>query len=167
MPAYKRGLKIGTGWNYREAALGTAGTKGKFTGNDIGKALKLVSDSTYDLCGPGDEIEEILYALAAQQPTVNNGFQIGTICDDGQFLGIVDSGTVAVKDYLVSGDNAASIGASIRPAGKETTNYARVRKYTAGGGDPATPIHKWRVVSILVNVSSGGVGSVVLAERVR
>lgn len=165
MPAYKRGLKIGTGWNYRDAALGDSSTKGQYTDKDFGKALKLDTDSTYVLCAAGDEIEEILDALAAQQSTVNNGFQIGTIRDDGQFLGIVDNGTVAVKDYLLSGDNAGSLGQSIRIAGKETTNYCRVRKYTPGVDDPATPVHKWRVVSILTG--NGGVGSVVLAERVR
>lgn len=165
MPAYKRGLKIGTNWNYREAALGDATTKGKYTDKDYGKALKLNADSTYVLCSAGDQIEEIFYALASQQSTVNDGYQIGTICDDGQFLGIVDNGTVAVKDYLVSGDNAGSLGESIRIAGKETTNYARVRKYTPGAEDPAKPAFAWRVVSILSG--SGGVGSVVLAERVR
>lgn len=165
MANYKRGLKIGTAWNNRDAALGSSGTKGKFTDKDFGKGLKLVSDSTYDLCAAGDQIEEILVALATQQSTVNNGFQIGTICDDGQFLGIVDNGTVAVKDYLVSGDNAGSIGASIRPAGKDTTNYCRVRKYAPQAGDPVKPAFAWRVVAI--HSGNGGVGSVVLAERVR
>lgn len=165
MPAYKRNLKIGTAWNYREAALGAGATKGQFTDKDFGKALKLSSDSTYDLCAAGDQIEEIFDALASQQSTVNNGYQIGTIRDDGQFYGIVDNGTVAVKDYLVSGDNIGSIGVSILPAGKDTTNYCRVRKYTPGADDPAKPAHAWRVVSILSG--NGGVGSVVLAERVR
>ena len=79
MPAYKRGQKIGTQWNYREAALGSAGNKGTFTDKDFGKPLKLVADSTYDLCADGDEIEEVLQALATQQSTVNGGYQIGTI----------------------------------------------------------------------------------------
>ena len=107
MPTYKRGLKIGTGWNRREAALGGVSTKGLFTDKDKGKPLKLVSDSTYDICADGDEIEEVLVALAGQQPTVNGGYQIGTICDDGQFLGVVGSATVAVGDFLVAGAQAA------------------------------------------------------------
>ena len=65
MPAYKRGQKIGTQWNYREAALGSAGNKGTFTDKDFGKPLKLSADSTYDVCGDGDEIQEILVAIAS------------------------------------------------------------------------------------------------------
>lgn len=158
MPTYKRGLKIGTGWNRREAALGGVSTKGLFTDKDKGKPLKLVSDSTYDICADGDEIEEILVALAGQQPTVNNGYQIGTICDDGQFLGVVGSGTVAVKDFLVAGAQAA-IGQLTDPI-KPTTALAKVKK----AATPAALTYRWRVVSILSG--NGAVGSVVLAERV-
>lgn len=158
MPTYKRGLKIGTGWNRREAALGGVSTKGLFTDKDKGKPLKLVSDSTYDICADGDEIEEILVALAGQQPTVNGGYQIGTICDDGQFLGVVGSGTVAVKDFLVA-DAQAAIGVLTDPL-KPTTALAKVKK----AATPASLTYRWRVVSILSG--NGAVGSVVLAERV-
>lgn len=158
MPTYKRGLKIGTGWNRREAALGGVSTKGLFTDKDKGKPLKLVSDSTYDICADGDEIEEILVALAGQQPTVNGGYQIGTICDDGQFLGVVGSGTVAVKDFLVA-DAQAAIGVLTNPL-KPTTALAKVKK----AATPASLTYRWRVVSILSG--NGAVGSVVLAERV-
>lgn len=158
MPTYKRGLKIGTGWNRREAALGGVSTKGLFTDKDKGKPLKLVSDSTYDICADGDEIEEILVALAGQQPTVNNGYQIGTICDDGQFLGVVGSATVAVGDYLVA-DAQAAIGQLTDPL-KPTTALAKVKK----AATPADLTFRWRVVSILSG--NGAVGSVVLAERV-
>lgn len=163
MPAYKRGLKIGTQWNYREAALGSAGNKGTFTDKDIGKPLKLAADSTYDVCAAGDEIEEILYALAAQQATVNNGYQIGTICDDGQFLGIIDDVTeaLAVGKYVVSGTQNA-LGTRNSPAGKETTGYAKVR--CVADANRAAMLNKWRIVSIL---SGAGVGAIVLCERVR
>lgn len=164
MPAYKRGLKIGTAWNYRDAALGTSGNKGQFTDKDFGKPLKLVADSTYDVCAAGDEIEEIFDALAAQQSTVNNGYQIGTIRDDGQFLGIIDDVTepVAVGKYVVSGAQAA-LGTRNSPAGKETTAYAKVR--CVANADRAAMLNKWRIVSI--QTGSGAVGTIVLVERVR
>lgn len=163
MPAYKRGLKIGSAWNYREAALGSSGNKGTFTDKDKGKPLKLAADSTYDICAAGDEIEEIFEALAAQQSTVNNGYQIGTIRDDGQFLGIIDDITEApaIGKYVVSGTQAA-LGTLNGPAGKETTGYAKVR--CIANANRAAALNKWRIVSIL---SGSGVGAVVLCERVR
>lgn len=163
MPAYKRGLKIGTGWNYRDAALGSSGNKGQFTDKDFGKPLKLVADSTYDICAAGDEIEEILDAIAAQQSTVNNGFQIGTIRDDGQFLGIIDDVTepLAVGKYVVAGAQAA-LGTRNAPAGKETTAFAKVR--CVANNTRASILNKWRIVSIQ---SGSGVGAIVLVERVR
>lgn len=162
MPAYQRGLKIGSGWNYREAALGTDATKGKFTDQDLSKPLKMVGFSTYDVCAAGDEIEETLDAIAAQQPTVNDGFQIGTIRDNGQFLGIIDDVTVPLTPgaYVVAGAQEV-LGKSNSPAGKETTFYAKVR--CAEAADVAAHAKKWRVVSRLKG--TGGVGTIVLVER--
>lgn len=157
MPAYKRGQKIGTQWNYREAALGSAGNKGTFTDKDFGKPLKLVADSTYDLCADGDEIEEVLQALATQQSTVNGGYQIGTIRNDGTAMAIT-TGTVAVGTIVVAGANAA-LGTLNDPA-KPTTAYMKVK----AAGTPASVVHKWRVVSILSG--NGTAGSVVLIERI-
>lgn len=164
MAAYQRGLKIGSNWNRRDAALGSAETKGKFTSQDLSKPLKLVGYSSYDICAAGDEIEEVLDALAAQQPTVNNGFQIGTIRDDGQFLGIIDDVTVPVTAgaYLVSGAQEV-IGKSNSPQGKETTFYAKVRCVAEAGVAELT--HKWRIVAL--HKGTGAVGTIVLAERVR
>ena len=157
MPAYKRGQKIGTQWNYREAALGSAGNKGTFTDKDFGKPLKLVADSTYDLCADGDEIEEVLQALATQQSTVNGGYQIGTIRNDGTAMAIT-TGTVAVGTIVVAGANAA-LGTLNDPA-KPTTAYMKVK----AAATPASVVHKWRVVSILSG--NGTAGSVVLIERI-
>ncbi len=160
MPAYKRGLKIGSAWNYREAALGSATTKGKFTDKDFGKPLKLSADSTYDVCADGDEIQEIFYALAAQQSTVNDGFQIGTICDNGQFLGIIKGSTVAkVGDYVVSAAQN-DLGKTNAPAAQLTTAFANVKPSPAG----TTPVVKWRIVSI--KKGNGSADSQVLCEKV-
>lgn len=161
MASYKRNQKIGHAWNYREAALGSAGTKGTFTDKDFGKPLKLVADSTYDVCGDGDEIEEILEALAGQQPTVNNGFQIGTIRNDGTALAIVGSGTVSIGTIVVSAAQAA-LGTLNNPA-KPTTSYLKVK--SAGDATAQKAVtHKWRVVSI--HSGGGTAGSIVLIERV-
>lgn len=163
MANYKRGHKIGTAWNYRDAALGAAGNKGTFTDNDFGKPLKLAADSTYDVCADGDEIEEVFEALASQQSTVNGGYQIGTIRNDGTALAIVGSGTVAVKDIVVASAQAA-LGTSNSPAGKPTTAFMKVK--VAGDATAQKAVtHKWRVVSIRTGV--GAVGSEVLLERVR
>ena len=159
MPAYKRGLKIGSAWNYREAALGSANTKGKFTDKDFGKPLKLVSDSTYDVCADGDEIEEIFTALAAQQSTVNDGFQIGTIYDNGQFLAIIKGATVAkVGDYVVAAAQN-DMGVTNAPAAQLTTAFAFVKPAGA-----TKPTFKWRIVSI--KKGNGSEGSQVLCEKV-
>lgn len=160
MAQYKRGQKIGTGWNYREAALGSAGTKGTFTDKDFGKPLKLAADSTYDVCADGDEIEEIFEALAGQQPTVNDGFQIGTIRNDGTALAI-SVGTIAIGNIVVAAAQAA-LGTLNNPA-KPTTAYAKVKVAGDAAAQKAVT-HKWRVVSIQ---SGGGAdGSIVLIERV-
>lgn len=167
MAVYKRNLKIGTALNYREAALGGATTKGLFSDKDFGKPLKLSSDSTYDVCADGDEIEEIFEALASQQTTVNGGYQIGTIRDDGTHRAIVGSGTVVVGTIVVAAAQAA-IGVSNSPAGKPTTFYAKVKAPGTGVADTAAQkavTFKWRVVSILTG--SGSVGDEVLIERVR
>lgn len=161
MATYKRGQKLGTAWNYREAALGTAGTKGTYTDKDFGKPLRLVADSTYAICEDGEEIEEILEALAAQQTTVNGGYQMGTIRDDGTFRGIVGAGTVIIGTIVVSAAQAA-IGTSNSPAGKPTTAFAKVK--SAGDATAQAAVKsRWRVVSILTG--TGAVGDEVLVER--
>lgn len=162
MATYKRGQKIGSAWNYREAALGSAGNKGTFTDKDFGKPLKLVADSTYDVCGDGDEIEEILEAMAAQQTTVNGGYQIGSIRNDGTALAIVGSGTVTVGTIVVASAQAA-IGTSNSPAGKPTTAFVKVKSAGDAAAQKAV-VHKWRVVSI--RTGTGAVGDEVLIERV-
>jgi len=162
MPSYKRGQKIGTAWNYREAALGSTDTKGKFTDKDFGKPLKLVADSTYDVCADGDAIEEILEAIAAQQPTVNNGFQIGTIRDNGTALAIVGSGSVVIGDIVVAAAQEA-LGTSNSPASKPTTAFTKVKSAGDAAAQAAVKF-KWRVVSI--KAGSGAAGSEVLIERI-
>ena len=160
MATYKRGHKIGTAWNYREAALGSSGNKGTFTDKDFGKPLKLVADSTYDVCADGQEIEEILTALASQQTTVNGGYQIGTIRNNGDALAIVGSGSVAIGDIVVAAAQAA-IGTLNNPA-KPTTAYLKVK--VAGDATAQAAVkHKWRVVSI--HSGNGSANSVVLIER--
>lgn len=162
MAAYKRNLKIGSGWNYREAAIGTDATKGTFTDKDFGKPLKLVADSTYGLCADGDQIEEVFEALATQQTTVNGGYQIGTIRDDGQARAIVGSGTVTIGAYVVAAAQAA-IGTSNSPSAKPTHAYMKVKVAGDAAAQAATTF-KWRVVAI--HTGSGGVNSEILIERV-
>lgn len=160
MPAYKRGQKIGTQWNYREAALGSAGNKGTFTDKDFGKPLKLAADSTYDVCGDGDEIQEILVAIASQQSTVNGGYQIGTIRNDGTARAVTTA-TVVIGDIVVSSAQAA-LGTLNIPA-KPTTAAMKVR--SAGDATAQAAVkYRWRVVAILSG--SGSAGSEVLIERV-
>lgn len=163
MASYKRGQKIGTAWNYRECALGSSGNKGTFTDADFGKPLKLAADSTYDVCADGNEIEEVFEALAAQQSTVNGGYQIGTIRDNGTARAIVGAGTVAIGNIVVASAQAA-LGTSNSPAGKPTTAFMKVK--VAGDATAQAAVKfRWRVVAILVNVGGGGVGSEILIER--
>lgn len=162
MATYKRGQKIGTGWNYREAAIGSAGNKGTWLDNDFGKPLKLVADSTYDLCVDGDEIEEILEALAAQQSTVNNGYQIGTIRDNGTALAIIVGANAPIGSIVVS-STQNDVGTSNSPVEKPTTAFMKVK--IAGDATAQKAVtRKWRIVSFITG--SGAAGSQALIERV-
>lgn len=127
---------------------------------EVGKFVKLVGESRYNLCAVGDEIEGVIVAM---EVATQDAFSIGSVQKNGRVSVTFDgiqatpgTGTVAIGDYVVCGTPLAKGTALTFPAGP------KVCKATAA----ATGIvHTWRVVS-LGSAGSGAVGTAGLIERV-
>lgn len=125
---------------------------------DVGKLVKLVAESRYDLCAVGNEIEGRLEGVETGS---QDNYSIGTVLRDGRITVTFDglqatpgTGTLAIGDYVVAGTPVAKGTALSAPV--------KVCKATAA----ATGIvHKWRVVS-LGAAGTGAVGTTGLIERV-
>lgn len=143
------------------ARLGAGtGAANQLTDAELGKFVKLVGDSRFDLCAVGNEIEGRITAL--ENATLDN-YTIGSVqrnCRmevmfDG-LQGTPGTGAVAIGDYVVAGTPVAKGTALVWPA------PAKVCKATAAGN---TLNFKWRVIS-LGAAGTGAVGTVGLVERV-
>lgn len=142
----------------RTVNLGTKANK--FGSAEIGKAVKLVSADTYDLCEAGDAIEGIVtsseYALTG---ATRGGLSVGGIVCSG-YIEVVCEAVLAVKDYVVAaaqptyGTPNPSIGNGAVPATK-------VQK---AGASPTAPF-LMRIVG-LGEVKTGAAGTVCIAEFV-
>lgn len=125
---------------------------------EVGKAVKLVASSRYDLCAVGNEIEGFVSSVNVD---TQDGYTIGAVQRNGRkevtFDGLQatpGTGTVAVGDYVVTGTTVAK--------GTALTAALKVCKATAA----ATGIvHKWRVIS-LGSAGTGAVGTTGLIEKV-
>jgi len=144
------------------ARLGAGtGSANWLTDAEVGKLVKLVGDSRYDLCAVGNEIEGRITAIDGGGSYDN--FTLGTVQTDCRMEVIFDgiqatpgTGTLAIGDYVVCGTPVAKGTALVFPA------TAKVCKATAA----ATGIvHKWRVVS-LGSAGTGAVGTAGLIEKV-
>lgn len=141
----------------KTARLGAGNTANdRFDEKEIGKFVKLVGESRYDLAAVGNEIEGYIAGL---EEATQGGFTIGSVVDRQRKYVVLDglqatpgTGTIAVGDYVVTGTAVAK--------GTKLTNYARVCKATSQG----TQNYKWRVIS-LGPVGTGAVGTVGLIER--
>jgi len=136
---------------------GTAANQ-RFTDADVGKLVRLVADSRYDLCGAATEIEGRVSAIEVSS---QDGYSIGSVQTKGRvtvtFNGLQASagtGAVAVGDYVLASTQAALNAVQSTPP--------NVVKATAAGN---TLNSKWRVVS-LGSAGTGAVGTVGLIERV-
>ena len=141
------------------ARLGAGtGSSNNWDDKEVGKFVKLVAESRYDLCSVGNEIEGIVSAL---EPATLDGYTIGSVRKEGRVTVTFDglqatpgTGTLAVGDYVVTGTASAK--------GTALTGAVKVCKATAA----ATGIvHKWRVVS-LGSAGTGAVGTTGVIERV-
>lgn len=123
------------------ARLGTAsGSANYVTTKEIGKPVKQIGDSLYNLCAAGDPIEG--FVVAVETYTADD-FSIGSVCANGRKRVTLDglqatpgTGVIAVGDYVVTGTVVAKDTALTIPP--------KVCKATS----QAASHFNWRVVSL-------------------
>lgn len=139
---------------------------------EVGKFVKLVAESRYDLCAVGNEIEGRIVAVNVDS---QDNFTIGSVQRDGRFEVTFDglqatpgTGTVALGDYVVCGTPVAKgtalvFGTPPKVCKATDLTFATTPAVTF---PPGTNLkHKWRVVS-LGSAGTGAVGTKGLIERV-
>ena len=143
------------------ARLGAGtGSANFMSDKEVGKFVKLVAESRYNLCAVGDEIEGV---IAGIETSSQDNYTIGSVRREGRCEVTFDglqatpgTGTVAIGDYVVCGT----------PVAKDTPlvfgTPVKACKATAAG---TAMNHKWRVIS-LGTAGTGAVGTAGLVERV-
>jgi hypothetical protein len=139
---------------------------------DEGKLVKLVGESRYDLCQPGDPIEGCIIAIS---PATSGGYSVGTVGEEDYLLTTADglqatpgTGTLNVGDYVVAGTLTAK--------GTQLTTFPKVCKATVQPGDvPGSltaasaqtlyALHAWRVISLGL-AGTGAVGTTICIQPV-
>ena len=137
------------------ARLGAgSGSANYVTDVEIGKSVKLVGDSQYNLCAAGDQIEGFITAVESYTA---DDYSIGSVNDEGRKRVMLDglqatpgTGTIAIGDYVVSG-TAVAKGTAV--------GVQKVCKATTQTG----MYFAWRVVSL---EGTGAVGQYAVIERV-
>ena len=140
------------------ARLGAGTTENdRLSDADVGKIVKLVGDSRYNLVAAGDAIEGL---IAAVESYTADGYSIGSVQvkdrKEVTFDGLqatAGTGVVAVGDYVVAGT----------PVAKGTALSAPVRACNATS-QPVAPF-MWRAVS-LDSAGTPAAGTVGVIERV-
>ena len=141
------------------ARLGAGTAEGdRLSDADVGKIVKLVGDSRYNLVAAvGDAIEGV---IAAVESYTADGYSIGSVQvtdrKEVTFDGLqatAGTGVVAIGDYVVAGTPVAK--------GTALSVPVRVCKATSQAAAP----FMWRVVS-LGSAGTGAVGTVGVIERV-
>ena len=140
------------------ARLGTAfGSANYLTDVEIGKPVKLIGDSLYNLCAAGDALEGFISSVESYTA---DDFSIGSVFSDGRKRVILDglqatpgTGVIAVGDYVVAG-TATVKGTAL------TSQCPKVCKATS----QAVAMHNWRVVSL---EGTTAVGQYATIERVK
>ncbi len=133
-----------------------AGNPNGLNDKDVGKFVKLVAESRYDLAAVGDEIEG---RISSVETAPQDGISIGGVMVEGRFAVTFDglqatgAGALAINDYVVCGTPVAK-GTSLGLVA------AKVRKATAAAN---TLNFKWRVVS-LGTAGTGAVGTTGVIE---
>jgi len=126
---------------------------GSWGSNDIGKIVKLASDSTVGAIAADDDIEGVL--VAVQPHTVNGGDGFGSVQRNKRFKAVVGAGhtgaDLAAGDFVVA--DGYSTGGGV---GSDDGGYPRIK-----GG--AGAVFKWRVLRLIDNGAAGGF---VIIERV-
>jgi hypothetical protein len=124
---------------------------------EVGKFVKLVADSRYDLCAVGNDIEA---RIAAVEAATQDNYSIGSVQKENRFevtfdglQGTPGTGTVTLNGIVVCGT----------PVAKGTALSAPAKVCLAT--TPANVVHKWRVVS-LGSAGTGAVGTTGIIERI-
>jgi len=135
----------------------TASAANKYGNTEVGKPVKLVGESRYDLAVAGDQIEGFIVAV---EPATSDDYNLGTVRPEGRKAVVFDglqatpgTGTVAIGDYVVSGsitaqNTALGAGPKVCKATTQTGMY-----------------YAWRVIS-LGTVGTGAVGTVGVIDRI-
>lgn len=125
---------------------------------EVGKFVRQIAESRFDLCSVGTEIEG---QIAALEVSTQDGFSIGTVQTGRRFDVTFDglqatpgAGVITIGSYVVCGTAVVKGTALIVPA--------RVCLATAAG---SSLNYKWRVVS-LGAAGTGAVGTTGLIERI-
>ena len=138
------------------ARLGAGtGSANYVTDVEIGKLVKLVGDSQYNLCAAGDQIEGVITAVEAYTA---DDYSIGSVNPEGRKRVTLDgiqatpgTGVCAVGDFVVAG--------SVVAKGTALSGPVKVCKATTQTG----MYFAWRIVSL---EGTGAVGQIALIERV-
>lgn len=139
------------------ARLGAgSGSANYVTDLEIGKPVKMVGDSQYNLCAAGDLIEG--FVTAVESYTADD-FSIGSIQNEGRKRVLLDglqatpgTGVCALLDLVVAGTAVAK--------GTAITTAPKVCKATS----QAVSLHNWRIVSL---EGTGAVGQYAVIERLK
>ena len=149
-------MKELVGTELKTARLGAgSGSANYVDDKEIGKPVKLVGDSQYNLCAAGDQIEAFVGAV---ETYTADDFSIGSVQTDGRKRVTLDglqatpgTGVCAVGDYVVAGTAVAK--------GTALTVPPKVCKATTQTG----MYYAWRIVSL---EGTGAVGQIAVIERI-
>lgn len=155
MAKFKMQPLIGTEPDTARLGAGS-GSANYVTDLEIGKPVKLVGDSQYNLCAAGDQIEGFINSV---ESWTADDFSIGSVYSEGRVKVTLDglqatpgTGVIAVGDYVVAGTPVAK-GTALAGA------YPKVCKATTQTG----MYFAWRVVSL---DGTTAVGQTATIERV-
>ena len=150
MAKFKMGPLVDTEVVTARLGAGT-GAANYVTDLEIGKFVKMVGDSQYNLCAAGDQIEG---QIAAVETYTADDYSIGSVQEEGRIRVTLDglqatpgTGTIAVGDYVVCGTPVAK-GTGLAGA------YPKVCKATTQTG----MYFAWRVVSLDGTTAVGQTG---------
>jgi hypothetical protein len=142
---------------------------------EVGKPVKYVAESRYDLCAAGDPIEGRINAVEAA--TMDN-YSIGSVQQKGRLQVTFDglqatpgTGTVTVGGFVVTGTVVAKGTALTAGVPMKVTLATQQPGVTEAGAvtdvndQLKVALYAWRVVS-LGSAGTGAVGTVGVVERV-
>lgn len=146
------------------------GSGNNLTDAEVGKFVKLVAESRYDLCAQGNEIEG---RIAAVEVATLDGYTIGSVQQGSKFMNVTfdglqatpGTGTLAVGDYVVCGTIVAkgtaqgNVPAKVCKATPLTFATTPAVNFPPG----SNLSFKWRVAS-LGSAGTGAVGTTGVIE---